>query len=343
MQDDTGTVCDDRVRPRREGAEEDNMEIEGEEGGNLENDLVAAEDLGEVMDITPSQVTLRATKMFTEGGGAPRMSKEPALAHDPNLWLVKLSKEAISELFEHRYDEVQSSWGAMIDQEEATGYLVCDAMNMEILPGKARTVGKKALKLLKAAKKKDKKHRASARGKRHKARKAAGDDPERAGGLAARLATIDEECQAARAQLWGATVDLALPSGRLAAGPAPAASQPKVAEEAEVNAVKKAEARLAEAEAQLAAAEDAEIQAEHARSTAVRQGRAWPRGFKGPARTQKELLRWSLEPGLERKERRRREDECVKVCCPAQRPACRTHVPHSSPPLTRVPCARSCR
>lgn len=123
MQDDTGTVCDDRVRPRREGAEEDNMEIEGEEGGNLENDLVAAEDLGEVMDITPSQVTLRATKMFTEGGGAPRMSKEPALAHDPNLWLVKLSKEAVSELFEHRYDEVQSSWGAMIDQEEATGYL----------------------------------------------------------------------------------------------------------------------------------------------------------------------------------------------------------------------------
>ena len=50
MQDDTGTVCDDRVRHRREGAEGDNMEIEGQEGGNLENDLVAAEDLARRVD-----------------------------------------------------------------------------------------------------------------------------------------------------------------------------------------------------------------------------------------------------------------------------------------------------
>ena len=83
MQDDTGTVCDERVRPRREGAEGPDVEIEGEEGGNLENNLAAADDLGEVMNITPSQITLRATKMFMEGGGAPRTSKEPALANDP--------------------------------------------------------------------------------------------------------------------------------------------------------------------------------------------------------------------------------------------------------------------
>ena len=107
MQDDTGTVCDDRVRPRREGDEGDHLEIEGEEGGNLENDLVAAYDLGEVMDMTPSQLTLRATKMFVEGDGAPSMSKERKIATYATLWLVKLAKEAVDELFDHRYDEVQ--------------------------------------------------------------------------------------------------------------------------------------------------------------------------------------------------------------------------------------------
>ena len=100
IQDDTGTVCDDRVRPRREGAEDDNMEIEGEEGGNLENDLVAAEDLGELMDITPSQVTLRATKMFTEGDGAPCTSQEPAITTSATPWLINLAKEAVWQLFD---------------------------------------------------------------------------------------------------------------------------------------------------------------------------------------------------------------------------------------------------
>ena len=103
MQDDTGTVCDDRVRHRREGAEGDNMGIEGQEGGNLENDLVAAEDLGELMDITPSQVTLRATKMFTEGDGAPCTSQEPAITTSATPWLINLAKEAVWQLFDlHR-------------------------------------------------------------------------------------------------------------------------------------------------------------------------------------------------------------------------------------------------
>ena len=100
IQDDTGTVCDDRVCHRREGAEGDNMEIEGQEGGNLENDLVAAEDLGELMDITPSQVTLRATKMFTEGDGAPCTSQEPAITTSATPWLINLAKEAVWQLFD---------------------------------------------------------------------------------------------------------------------------------------------------------------------------------------------------------------------------------------------------
>ena len=43
MRDDTGTACDDRVRPRREGAEGPDVEIEGGEGGNHLNSLVARE------------------------------------------------------------------------------------------------------------------------------------------------------------------------------------------------------------------------------------------------------------------------------------------------------------
>jgi len=56
---------------------------------------------------------------------------------------VKLSKEAVSELFEHRYDEVQSSWGAMIDQEEATGYLAsCIQKGQE--PGHIKSPSKRS-------------------------------------------------------------------------------------------------------------------------------------------------------------------------------------------------------
>ena len=85
------------------------MELDGEEGGNLENDLAACDDLGEVMDIQPSMVTLRATKMFTEGNGAPCMSKEPPLTSSATLWLVKLAKEAVFELFEHRRGGLEGS------------------------------------------------------------------------------------------------------------------------------------------------------------------------------------------------------------------------------------------
>ena len=37
---------------------------------NLENELVAADGLGEVMELAPAMLTVRATKMFTEGDGA---------------------------------------------------------------------------------------------------------------------------------------------------------------------------------------------------------------------------------------------------------------------------------
>ena len=50
----------------------DDMEIEGERGLNLENDLMTSDGFGEAMELVPSQLASRATKMFTEGNGAPR-------------------------------------------------------------------------------------------------------------------------------------------------------------------------------------------------------------------------------------------------------------------------------
>ena len=50
------------------------MEIEGVRGRNLDNELAATDGLGEAFDLAPSMLASRATKMFTEGDGQPRMS-----------------------------------------------------------------------------------------------------------------------------------------------------------------------------------------------------------------------------------------------------------------------------
>ena len=103
---DAGTARVD-TRVRASGAVD--MELEGERGLNLENELAAADGLGAAFDLVPSMLALRATKMFTEGDGKPSRSDEPALAAKPTLRLIKLAKEAVSELFEHHRDAVRES------------------------------------------------------------------------------------------------------------------------------------------------------------------------------------------------------------------------------------------
>ena len=100
---DAGTARVD-ARVREYGAV--NMELEGERGINLENELAAADGLGAAFDLVPSMLALRATKMFTEGDGKPSRSNEPALATKPTLRLTKLAKEAVAELFRHHRDAV---------------------------------------------------------------------------------------------------------------------------------------------------------------------------------------------------------------------------------------------
>ena len=51
------------------------------------------------MSLLSSVVAARATKMFTEGDGAPRTSRESRGRHrmkEPTLWLVKIAREVVA-------------------------------------------------------------------------------------------------------------------------------------------------------------------------------------------------------------------------------------------------------
>ena len=74
MDDDASQVGEGRVRPRTGMNQGVAMDIDEMEPRNMENDLVAADGLGELMELKPAMLAVRATKMFTEGDGAPRVS-----------------------------------------------------------------------------------------------------------------------------------------------------------------------------------------------------------------------------------------------------------------------------
>jgi hypothetical protein len=150
-------------------------------------------------------------RMFTGGNGAPASSAMQKIAAEPTLQLIKLAKQATSDLFQSQRDEVQRSWGTALDQEEALAYLLADALDRELLPDEARKVGNKAVLLLKSAKHKDDLLRGNASAKRSKARKAAEKDAARDAALEGRMAGIDSEFEAARVALWMQPVDIALP------------------------------------------------------------------------------------------------------------------------------------
>ena len=74
MDDDASQVGEGRTRPRTGMNQGVAMDIDEMEPRNMENDLVAADGLGELMELKPAMLAVRATKMFTEGDGAPRVS-----------------------------------------------------------------------------------------------------------------------------------------------------------------------------------------------------------------------------------------------------------------------------
>ena len=264
MEDDAASVYGPRVSTGRYMNDEIPAEMEVEADRNLDQDLTAVEGFAETLGLLPSMLTARATKMFIGGAGAPRTSQEPAIATFPTPWLIKLARESVWELFDHHGDDVAQSWGEALDREEAVGYLILDALGIEVTSKEAREFGKKAvLKVYLNGKESGKKGvkvradaiKSGAAAKRTKARQAAQKSEAKAAGLREKLAGIDAQRDAELAALWGEELTWELPQGRVVSAPAPAPIDP-------------AAAAAAAADAELAAAEAAEAAAAEARAAA---------------------------------------------------------------------------
>ena len=143
-----------RVRDRLDRHDDAESFIGGIDSLNIEQDLLTADG-----DLGADELNLAllnnswAARMFTGGDGAPATPSDQPLVKKPTLQLLKLAgklaKEAVGDLFKMHREEVQRSWGRMLDQEEATGYLVCDALGCELVQEEARKIGKKVVFVLK--------------------------------------------------------------------------------------------------------------------------------------------------------------------------------------------------
>ena len=196
------------------------------------------------------------------------------------LKLIKLSKEAVHSLFEIHRDEVQRSWGSMLDQEEALGYLIADALSLDLLPEEARKVGKKAVQVHKKAKETDDKLKGNAAARRTKARRAAEKESTLAEQLDERLAEIDTNCAEQRKAHWAKVVQLPFPEAPLVPTRqrAPDRAPPRARQPT----------RLEAAEEQLATAEAAKVAAELRQQQAARAlAKLRPPGFSGETLTTK--------------------------------------------------------
>ena len=74
MQDNVSVCHTEEVEPRTGMPMATPMELEDEPGLTISNDLMMADGFGEAMDLNPSMLASRATKMFMEGTGAPRQN-----------------------------------------------------------------------------------------------------------------------------------------------------------------------------------------------------------------------------------------------------------------------------
>ena len=123
--------------------------IDTTDADNLLNELVAIPGQVTPSELVPAMLNERTTVMFTEGDGKPRTSGKDILVKIPTLKLLKLARQAIFELFEQHAEAVQISWGTAIDMEEALGYVIGDALGVELLLDEARAIGKRANNYLK--------------------------------------------------------------------------------------------------------------------------------------------------------------------------------------------------
>ena len=115
MFDDTESICTQRVCTNEKDSDDVATELSSVAPLNLANEVIATYFFEDCMGLPSSIVAPRATKMFTEGDGAPRTSGDDAILKKPTRWLIKVAREVVAELFKHHRQRVQESWGVAID------------------------------------------------------------------------------------------------------------------------------------------------------------------------------------------------------------------------------------
>ena len=183
--------------------------------GALAPDLADPEPAGE---LTVAALQEHACKIFVSDAGEPVASHGPPLATESTSLLVKLALEAIRSgpgVLALPARERVSPLGYALDDEEALGYLLGDALGHPLDAQGARAVGKRAGKHYKQLK--PQLSEAASRA-RKAARKAAHDDPE----------SIEDAASLAQVSLLTREFDLKLPPAAPAAATSlDAASHPR--------------------------------------------------------------------------------------------------------------------
>ena len=169
--------------------------------------------------LSAASMRLRAAELFPGGTSMPAAKpRHPPAAQKPTNELAVAAFEASKDVALIRGE---------LAREEVVGFLVADALGMELLKAEVMRLGENARKAAIAAKDGAAKLRNGASAKKAKLRKAAGKDAARAAGLDAELQHLDVELAAALQQHWGAERSLAgLPDARsriVDARPAPQA------------------------------------------------------------------------------------------------------------------------
>ena len=151
--------------------------------------------------ISAASVRLRAAQLFPRGSIAPAAKPpRPAAAESPTNELITSAFDAAKQVALVR---------GQLAREEVVGYLVADALGVELLKEEALRLGENARKAAIAAKEGAQQLKNGASAKKSKLRKAAEKDAARAAGLDAELQRLDAELAAALSEHWSAPRQLA--------------------------------------------------------------------------------------------------------------------------------------
>ena len=99
----TSRVCSDTEEPEGMDAERS-----ADEPNVQEKKDVSSLDLEVLIGLSRAKMAPRSTKMFTEGNGAPRTSGMDKISSTVTLYMIKLAKEIVFDLFKYHNDAVNT-------------------------------------------------------------------------------------------------------------------------------------------------------------------------------------------------------------------------------------------